>query len=77
MTSSIGPRTVGGHIATDINNRVHLLQSKHRLALTLPGAMRYFLMNYISEREMKGRSESQNDTALNICGIGKRNSYAI
>lgn len=60
MTSSIGPETGGGHIATDINKRLHLfLQPRPRLAETLPRAIRYFPMNYISEQEMKGLGVSQ------------------
>lgn len=55
VTSSIGPETGGGHIATDINKRLHLfLQPQPRLAEALPRAIRYFPMNYISELKMKG-----------------------
>lgn len=54
MTPSIGRESEGGHIVTDVNTRVHLLQSEPRLARALPGAMRYLPMNYVSELEMKG-----------------------
>lgn len=39
VTPSIGPGKGGGHIATDVNKRVHLLQSELRLARALPGAV--------------------------------------
>lgn len=58
MTHSIGRESEGGHIVTDVNKRVHLLQSEPRLARALPGAMRYLPMNYVSELEMKGDSVS-------------------
>lgn len=66
MTSSIGPQTGGGHIATDINKRLHLffLQPQPCLAEMLPGAIRYFLMNYISELKMKGLCVSQKRIAV-------------
>lgn len=70
VTGWFGPQTGGGgergggHTVTDVYKRIHLfLQARPRLAKTLPRAMGYFLMNYISELEMKGLCVGQKHIA--------------
>lgn len=53
-----------GTLPQTLTSGFTFLQARPRLAQTLPRAIRYFLMNYISELKMKGLCVSQKHIAV-------------
>lgn len=53
-----------GTLPQTLTSEFTFLQARPRLAKTLPRAIRYFLMNYISELKMKGLRASQKHIAV-------------
>lgn len=58
-----------GTLPQTLTSEFTFLQPRPRLAKTLPRAIRYFLMNYISELKMKGLRVSQKHIAVGQQGL--------